>query len=127
MNKLVKWLVAGVLSAALLYLGKRVLGVWTMPVFPDLKRFLDLPVFKGSDLLWDLSWGGAYAVVYYLLIQRLLPNKHLPSALFFALIQLVVASLLAPIVTSPGVYVYGAAACVFYSILMVSLGRQMEK
>ncbi len=134
MKKVVAWLVAGAISAALTLLLMMALKLGAPPLYPG-PALVRLHVGGGEvfRLAWDLLWGALYGAFFHLAMQHLLPKKSVPAGLLFALLLFLLADLVWPLlerrgaVTSPAELLRSALEAACFSLVMVLLGKQMEK
>jgi hypothetical protein len=136
MKKIFTWMLSGAIAVALMIILKEVLRLWTPPIFPSAALLhLNLPEGRAISLLWEMLWGAAYAAAFYLAIQHILPKTGVSAAVLFALILFLVTVLGLPMlkqqnlsaVITPAMLLRAALACGFYSLVMVLVGKQMEK
>lgn len=134
MKKLFTWMLSGAIAVALMVVLKEVFRIWTPQNFPPAGLLgLSLPEGRAISLLWEMLWGAAYAAFFYLVASRILPKADLSAALLYALILFLVTVLpllkkqnLGAVITLEMLLRAGGANA-FYSLVMVLLGRQMEK
>jgi hypothetical protein len=130
MKKIGTWLVAGALAGALGVLFMTVVAQAGLKDYPA-------PVLAGhAGLRWvalRMLWGAGYALLFYLVFQHFLSGGILPSGLLFALVPFLATVLLLPLYFKTPVpgdplrIAYTGMNSVFYSLVMVWLGRQLEK
>ena len=136
MKKFFAWMLAGATTVALMVVLKEVFRLWTPSLFPLAALLgLNLPQGMAVNLLWEMLGGAVYAAFFFLAAQRLLPKAGLSSALLYALMLFLVAVLMLPLLKkqelsqaiTPALLLRAAGASAFYSVVMVLLGRQLEK
>jgi hypothetical protein len=136
MKKFFTWMLSGAIAVALMIVLKEVFKFWTPPIFPPASLLhLNLPEGRAISLIWEMLWGAAYAVFFYLAAQHILPKADVSAALLYTLMLFLVTVLLLPLlkkqdlgaVITPAMLWRAAAANGFYSLVTVLLGRQMEK
>jgi hypothetical protein len=136
MKKVFTWMLSGAIAVALMVVLKEVFRLWTPPLFPSAGLLhLSLPEGRAISLLWELLWGALYAAAFYLAVRHILPSAAVSAALLYALILFLVTVLLLPMLKkldlsaaiTPAMLMRASGACAFYSLVMVLVGKQMEK
>lgn len=130
MKRLGAWALAGILAGALLILFIVMMSQGEVPGY-------GMPALAGQPglhlVLRSLAWGAAYALCFYVLAQHFMPAATLVSGLAFSLLPFLAGVLLLPLYfkeplrADPMKVAAEALNSVFYSVVMVWLGRQLEK
>jgi hypothetical protein len=126
MKKTGTWGLAGALSGALTVLFIVMMGQYGVKGYGR-------PALEALPVLKHLAWGAAYAVCFYVLARHFMPAATLAAGLVYALLPFLATVLFLPlyfkdpVVSDPLKVATTALNSVFYSVVMVWLGRQLEK
>ena len=130
MKKFWAWLLAGVIAACLAYLVMFLIDRFGVP-------HLKVAILAGDSGLrflgWQALWGAGYGLLFGFILQHLFPKEIGPGALLFAVVPFLVEVLVLPLskghpaVSEPWKLLWLAVDNILFSLIMVALGRQMEK